>query len=695
MKNLRNLLGQLRRVLSMELGLFRGRRALVLSTLGVLVIPTLYAVTYLSSVWDPYGRADHLPVALVNQDRGATYQGTPVHLGDSVVDTLEQKHSFRYIHYSNAEEARDAVREGQLSFAVIIPEDFSEHAVVGKHAQAGKLVVYYSEGNQYMASGIAKRFSVELAHQINESLNTKRWDRVLTKVSSASEDLSRLREGVQQLRDGAHRLDEGLEKASSGAEQLSGGLSRAADGSERLAQGAGQVAGGTARLTEGMAKLGDGIRTMNERLPADEDLRRLADGTATLAEKNAELARGLGQLEQGAVKLTEGTGQLKDGAAKVPFVGGRIAEGAGRLQGGMGQLHDGLAKASDGSQRLASGATQVNDGVSRLTGGMQQLGAGIRTMAQKVPDTATLDTLATGASTVAQKTELLSEGIGQLQGGSRKLAAGLGQLEDGSTRIAEGLDTLYMKIPAQVPALEGDAQGLAASVEPVTEAADPVANNGTAFTPYFVALSLWVGAVMTSFLFHLRTLRAAAGQGRSARRHRARPVAGDDPGRALRPGRPPAPSRALRAARGDGLPHIPLARDAAGAQPRGRGQGSRRAAAHPADLLGRRRLPHRAVPSLLPGTPPTAPVHASDEGAPGRPLRRVRRPLGRALLVARGHGADGPGAGAGAGPVEVRPRGALRPRARRLSDNPPGAPACSGAGVMRWPSEARGSVHWR
>src|SRR5262249_15235354 len=160
------LLAQLRRVLSMELGLFRGRRALVLSTLGVLIIPTIYAVTYLSSVWDPYGRADNLPVALVNEDRGTTYQGTPVHLGDTVVESLEQKHSFRYLRYAHAEEARDAVREGRVYFAVLIPEDFSEHAVLGKHDQSGKLVVYASEGNQYMASGLAKRFSVELAHQI-------------------------------------------------------------------------------------------------------------------------------------------------------------------------------------------------------------------------------------------------------------------------------------------------------------------------------------------------------------------------------------------------------------------------------------------------------------------------------------------------------------------------------------------------
>jgi putative membrane protein len=57
---------------------------------------------------------------------------------------------------------------------------------------------------------------------------------------------------------------------------------------------------------------------------------------------------------------------------------------------------------------------------------------------------------------------------------------------------------------------EGSAKGLVNSVEPELEVVAPVANNGTGFAPNFLPVSLWLGAVMTSFIFHLRRLPLVA-----------------------------------------------------------------------------------------------------------------------------------------------------------------------------------------
>lgn len=433
--------------LAAELGLFR-QIVFALAVLAVITVPTLYASLYLGSVWDPYGKMQDLPVAVVNNDRGVTYRGIDVHLGDEVLKTLQEKKPFRFTVYPNAAAAKQAVIDSEQYFAVILPEDFSARAIPGVHAAPGKLEVFVSEGTSYMAAIIGKRFAVELAHLLNERLNERRWQLLLEKIGQSSNGLALLRDGIGQLRDGSRRL---------------------ADGTVQLDEG-------TTKLTDGMKKLDAGIRLMDSKMPADADLDRLSAGSRTVREKMPELADGLEQLLAGAKRLKEGEGQLREGSAKVPLVGKRIADGARQLEDGLGKMQDGLTRASAGAHRFVEGTAQLDDGVQRLTGGMKQLAGGIHQMNAAIPDDALLDKLADGAH----------------------------QVRDGSARIAAGLDLVYAKLPASVETLEGDASGLAASIQPVTEITAPVANNGSAFAPYFMALALWVGAVMTTFILQYR-----------------------------------------------------------------------------------------------------------------------------------------------------------------------------------------------
>jgi putative membrane protein len=63
------------------------------------------------------------------------------------------------------------VRKGDLEFALLIPADFSAHAVPGITRGAGQLVIYTSEGNTYGSANMARRFASEIGHQVNEMLN--------------------------------------------------------------------------------------------------------------------------------------------------------------------------------------------------------------------------------------------------------------------------------------------------------------------------------------------------------------------------------------------------------------------------------------------------------------------------------------------------------------------------------------------
>lgn len=475
-------------VARLEAALFRHYPKLRLSVLGIMVIPALYAFIYLMSVWDPASRTAQLPALVVNLDRGAEVRGQAVHLGADLATSLVKKHAFGFREAADAALARRDVREGRVLFALIIPPDFSAQAMGAAAAGAGKLQVFASEGNNYAGAGFARRFAVEVGHQLNETLNEKRWEAVLGVAAGSADGLARLRQGVAQLQAGAAALDAGLGQAQAGA--------------ARLGTGVGQLSDGVVQLGDGVKQLGAGARTLDSKKPAAADLQPLKSGALQLVDGHAALQKGLLQLEAGAGKLVDGAGQLKDQSKGIPLVGAKVAAGAGQLADGASQLREGLRSAAEAEGKLGAGAQGLSKGVDQLADGFVAYGAGVSVLASKFPPDTRLDELAAGSQAAA--------------GATRELDSGLARLKAGAAQLRAGLVTLGSALPAGVPGPEGTARGLAASVEPEIQIDAPVANQGQGMAPNFIPVALWLGAVMTAFIFHLRRLpEAASGHGRA------------------------------------------------------------------------------------------------------------------------------------------------------------------------------------
>ena len=477
-------------IFRMEATLFTRFPKLKVSAIGVIVIPALYALIYLSSVRDPAAHTGDLKAAIVNLDQGLNYRGQDVNVGETVVTATKEKHTFGFVDYAQEEQAKLAVRQGRMSFALIIPKDFSANAVPGQEAAGGRLVMYVSEGNNYNGANIAKSFASELGHQVNINLNENRWSLVLTTVTGSRDKLAELRKGVAALNDGALKLDAGLSKADAGSKTLAAGT----DG----------LGAAVVQLADGVKQLGAGLRTMDQQRPSAQDLAALKAGPGELLAGHASLGRGLQDLQNGAQELSDGTNKMRDDTKGIPLVGTRISEGASQLGDGAAMLGAGLQAARMGQTQLADSTQKLGSGVTKLADGVSALGAGIHTAASKIPADAKLDELASASRAVNTGAQDLHEGLDQLKAGSKELAS--------------GLKLLNQSLPGDVHAPDGSARGLADSVEPVIEIIAPVPNNGAGFAPNFLATSLWLGAVMSAFLLHLRRLpEAAAHASRPAR----------------------------------------------------------------------------------------------------------------------------------------------------------------------------------
>ncbi len=495
-----------RQVLNLEVLLLRRHPKLAVAAVGLLFVPALYALIYLWAMWDPAAQTRDLPAGLVNLDVGARYRERELNLGAEVLAAIERQGQFSYHRYASPEEARAHVRQGRLAFMLEIPADFSRRAVPGERAGAAQLTIYTSEGNNYSSAGFARRFAPEVAQRVNTMLGEARWEMVLSTAAGSQRNLDTLRRALADLHHGADELNVGLRRAREGGLALGGATKGAVEAAQRLRGGAVQLAEAAPQLAGGLRQVNPLLRGIDARRPSDGELLALRLGARQATEGQRELGRGLEGLAGGARRLEAGVGQFKGAASELPLFGSRLLEGVVPLEQGSSQLAEGLEQARDGSARLLAGMQRLDEAVINLTDATQRAGTAMSLLAARLPDEPRLDGFVDGARELARGSDALLGGLRQLGGGHETLQAGLVKLGDGAARLDTGLELLRRGLPLAVDTPGGSAQGLALSVQPVVEVVAPVPNYGTALTPNFVPLALWVGAVMAAFLVHWRRI---------------------------------------------------------------------------------------------------------------------------------------------------------------------------------------------
>ena len=472
------LLLQILTIARLEASFFCRYPRTLVTGLVVALIPALYSLLYLASIWDPTAHTGALSVALVNLDQGVKYREHDFNMGQDMVARLKARRVFGFVDEPDEQTARARVRQGQLAFALIIPRDFSSNAVPGAQAGAGKLVVYTSEGNSYQAAGLARRFAEELGHEVNERLNERRWALVLTNATGSRQSLQQLNAGVRQLQLGADELAKGAAKTATGAESVNAAASQ-------LQQGVGQ-------LSAGVKELGTGLQAIESKRPRRSELNQLKAGSEVLAQSHAELGRGITELRSGSQRLQDSVLGFQAQAQQNSLLPAQTTATLAQVAQGVSGLSNGLQVVADTELQLADGAVRLNDGVGRLTTGVTSMNSALRGMLSRMPDERQLDDLSSGSKMLSNGTASLAESALKVSEGSRHVAAGLGLLAE--------------SLPAPVEKMDGSAQGLASSVQPVVEVDAAVFNNGSGYAPTIIPAALWLGAGIVAFLCHVRVL---------------------------------------------------------------------------------------------------------------------------------------------------------------------------------------------
>lgn len=474
----RSLLRQARSIARLEIVFFLRRPKLLWSVVAVSLIPSLYTIIYLSSLWDPAAHSQALKVGIVNLDQGVVFQDRNFSVGHELSNNLQDALRFDYQILDNADEARQRVRQGSLAFALIIPKDFSSNAVPGAQPGAGQLVVFASQGNQYETARIAQLFAAELGHKVNESLNAQRWALVLTNAVGSKNNVARLHEGISQLHEGSQELNLGAVKALSGAKSISAGAT--------------QLDRKISQMSSGMKQLGAGLRTMDAQRPRNSELNRLDAGADTLVTGLSDLGLGLKLLKNGSHDLNSHVALFKEDADSSLLVRPTVRDSVTQVSVGLLALDQGLQTAVEGEQKIQEGARSLSAGVSTLTAGVRSMNSAVRSAVTQFSHDSQLDELDTGATELAQATNALTQG-------NEKISVA-------SKRLEIGLELIQNSFPEPGDEPQGSAEGLADSVRPLFEVDAAVQNNGIGFIANVIPAALWLGAGIAVFFVNLRVL---------------------------------------------------------------------------------------------------------------------------------------------------------------------------------------------
>jgi len=146
---------------------------------GLIFLPSMYAWPNILSSWDPYGHTNNIKVAVTSEDDGATVDGKELNLGKSLVEGLKNNKNLDWQFVSNKQQAEDGVRIGDYYASIVVPKNFSQDMTSVSRTEPKRATIEYTvnekinaispkitnSGASAIANNISKNF-VETANGI-------------------------------------------------------------------------------------------------------------------------------------------------------------------------------------------------------------------------------------------------------------------------------------------------------------------------------------------------------------------------------------------------------------------------------------------------------------------------------------------------------------------------------------------------
>lgn len=314
---------------------------------ALILIPSIYTVVFLGSMWDPYGNSGDLPVAVVNKDKAVEYNDKKLDVGDQLVKKLKDNDSLDF-HFVNSKEANKGLKDGDYYMVITIPSNFSKNATTSLDKNPKKMVLNYTTnpGTNYVASKMDDSAIAKIKAEVSASVTKTYAETIFTSIGTMSDGFAEASDGTQQLSDGMTQLEDGNKTISDNLKVLASSSLTFKDGTNTLTKGLKDYTNGVVTVNNGIYQLKTGVSDYTS------GVSQALVGANQLVENNTELNAGVKALGEGAEKLVAGNQQVVDGVKK-------LQENLETSKKTMAASQDSLTQLSDGKTSLDNYATLI------------------------------------------------------------------------------------------------------------------------------------------------------------------------------------------------------------------------------------------------------------------------------------------------------------------------------------------------
>ncbi|ORO49069.1 hypothetical protein B7724_02165 [Streptococcus oralis subsp. tigurinus] len=339
----------------------------IIVMIGISLIPALYNIIFLSSMWDPYGQVSELPVAVVNNDKEASYNGNTMAIGKDMVSNLKENKTLDF-HFVNEEEGKKGLDDGEYYMVVTLPSDLSEKAtsILTNHPEQMQIDYQTSSGRSFIASKMSDSAMTQLKQTVSTNVTE-------TYTKALFQKMSDLKSGINKAADGSEQLADGTNQLAKGSQTLTTNLNTLANSSVTFSNGANQFTKGLSAYVSAIEQLHLGLGTFNSGLQSYTNAVSQVDtGLGQLASRTPELVTSVNQLNTGIKTYTGGVSQLNSGLSQFSV--------------GVNAYTSGVDKLSVGTNQLSSQSDTLRDGITQLNKGIKKISTQLNTSSQQKED---------------------------------------------------------------------------------------------------------------------------------------------------------------------------------------------------------------------------------------------------------------------------------------------------------------------
>ena len=527
--------------------------------IGLCVIPSLYAWFNIFANWDPYANTGGIPVAVVSLDKDYTRKdGSVVNMGESVLESLHSNTSVKWIFLDTEEEAQEGVEAGKYYAAIVITDKFtySMYNVFSDDFENPSLIYYQNQKSNAIATKITDTVAGTLQNTINETFIKVAATTIFEEGNSVSDqmqgdsyveefraDLEELNDNLKEystmidtFRAGNDRLEAAityvnyeipvmqkkLDATTASLNQSSQNLSSTRDTLSNFSTNVDTSMSTIQTSLEDMKKILDQSKLADDTAQMTKDLNKVARDTNTLnGQVNNLLAALIEQRLEGSV--SGGDASTGSGSGNTAATDAAI-EALKAMQKELDMMNTVIGSVLESTDEQAAEKAKVNvnnamnnlknvidsceNSVSNMQGiyknnlvpQMQKVLTNMSDSLNQVTNlvntlSSTVQNIGVVMEGVGDAVDGTSESLGQIQG----VVDGISQKLTDLTEQLEGASEEEM-MDILVRFLGGDPDSLGAYfASPVTMetiAMYPVATYGSAMTPFYSTLAIWVGSTI-------------------------------------------------------------------------------------------------------------------------------------------------------------------------------------------------------